>query len=216
MPDKSQRGVNTRRVFADLESVGKSGPQCQVCATPQRHLVELGLVHRVPVAVLARRFSLHRDAIYRHRKNHMSPQLCAALLVAQKPSDVDLEALERSESEGLLASLVAQRARLQMLSEMAFEEGELHAATGIERAITGSLELTSKLLGVLVQRTHTTHTSILISADYLALRQCIVSALKPFPEASVAVGRALAGLELSAAKDISERKTPLLLEAQPC
>jgi hypothetical protein len=148
----------------------------------------------------------------------MSPQLYAALLAAQKPSDIDLEALERSESEGLLASLVAQRARLQLLSEMCFAEGELHAATSVERAITGSLELTSKLLGVLVQRTHSTHTSILISADYLALRQAIVTALRSYPEAAAAVGRALAELELSAAKDISERKTPLLLEgsASPC
>jgi hypothetical protein len=182
---------------------------------PQRHLVELGLVHRVPAAVLARRFSLHRDGIYRHRKNHMSPQLHAALLAAQHPSDIDLEQLERSESEGLLASLVSQRARLQLLSEAAFEQGEVHAATSVERAITASLELTSKLLGVLVQRTHTTSTSVLISADYLVLRAAIVRALRPFPEASAAVGRALAELELSAAKDISERKTPLLLEATP-
>jgi hypothetical protein len=177
--------------------------------------VELGLVHRAPAAVLARRFSLHRDAIYRHRKNHMSPQLHAALLAAQHPSDIDLEQLERSESEGLLASLVSQRARLQLLSEAAFEQGEVHAATSVERAITASLELTSKLLGVLVQRTHTTSTSVLISADYLVLRAAIVRALRPFPEASAAVGRALAELELSAAKDISERKTPLLLEATP-
>ena len=146
----------------------------------------------------------------------MSPQLVAALLVAQHPSDIDLEALERSESEGLLASLIAQRGRLHLLSEMAFEEGEVHAAVGVERAITSSLELTSKLLGMLVQRTHSTSTSILISADYLALRSAIVTALKPYPNACVAVGRALAELELSAAKDITERKTPLLLEAQPC
>ena len=145
----------------------------------------------------------------------MSPQLVAALLVAQHPSDIDLEALERSESEGLLASLLAQRARLQLLSEMCFAEGELHAATSVERAITASLELTSKLLGMLVQRTHSTHTSILISADYLALRQAIVTALRPYPDASQAVGRALADLEQAAAKDISESGKPLLLEAQP-
>ena len=195
--------------------MGERGPQCQVCASPQRHLVELGLLHRISLNVLAKRFSLHRDAIYRHRHAHMSPQLIAAILAAQKPSDIDLEALERSELEGLLASLIAQRARLQMLSEMAFEEGEIHAATGIERVITSSLELTSKLLGMLITRTHTTSTSVLISADYLQLRQAIVTALKPYPEAARAVGAALAVLETDAAKDIAERKTPLLLEATP-
>lgn len=145
----------------------------------------------------------------------MSPQLYAALLAAQKPSDVDLEQLERQESEGLLASLVAQRARLQMLSEMAFEAGELHAATTIERAITASLELTSKLLGMIVQRTDIRSTSILISADYLQLRQAIITALKPYPEASTAVAVALGRLEVAVAEDIAKSKKPPLLEATP-
>ncbi len=72
--------------------------------------------------------------------NHFSQQPNMSHISQCKP----LEALERSESEGLLASLVSQRARLQMLSEMAFEQGELNAATSVERAITNSLELTSK------------------------------------------------------------------------
>ena len=59
-------------------------------------------------------------------------------------------------------------------------------------------------------------TSILISADYLKLRHTIINALKQFPDASAAVGRALGALEIEApAKDITERKTPLLLEALP-
>jgi hypothetical protein len=139
------------------------------------------LVHRIPVRVLSRRFELSKDSIFRHRRLHMSPQLVAAMLAALRPSDVDLEELQRSESEGLLANLVAQRARLQMLSEMAFERGELSAATSVERAITNSLELTSKLLGMIVSRTET--RSILVTSDYLELRNCIVHALKPFPEA---------------------------------
>ena len=146
----------------------------------------------------------------------MSAQLVAAIAAAAHPSDIDLEELQRSESEGLLGNLVAQRARLQVLSEMAFEEHELHAATSIERAVTHSLELTSKLLGMLVTRTHTTSTSVLVSADYLKLRQTIISALRPFPEAARAVGVALAELELDAARDIAASKQPLLLEAAPC
>jgi aryl-alcohol dehydrogenase-like predicted oxidoreductase len=64
---------------------------------------------------------------------------------------------------------------------MCFEAGELGAATSVERAITNSLELTSKLLGMIVGRTST--TNILISADYLRLRGAIVKALKPYPDA---------------------------------
>ena len=99
---------------------------------------------------------------------------------------------------------------------MAFEAGEISAATTVERAITQSLELTTKLLGMLITRTHTTSTSILVTADYLALRQAIISALKPYPDAARAVGAALAALELEAAKDITESGKPLLFEASPC
>ena len=89
----------------------------------------------------------------------MPPQLVAAIAMAAHPSEVDLEQLQRSESEGLLGALVGQRARLQLLSEMAFEAGEISAATTVERAITSSLELTSRLLGMIIQRHDVRSTS---------------------------------------------------------
>jgi hypothetical protein len=193
-----------------------SGPPCKVCIHPQRHLIELGLIHKVPVRVLARKFELTKDAVFRHRRLHLTPQMIAAIATAAHPTEVDLDQLQRTESEGLLGSLVGQRARLQLLSEMALEAGEITSATSVERAITSSLELTSKLLGMIIHRHDVRSTSILISADYLELRARIVQALKPYPEAAKAVGRALAEIELAAAKDITERKEPLLLETAPC
>ena len=138
------------------------------------------------------------------------------MLTALRPSEIDLEALQRSESEGLLASLQTQRARLLLLGQMAFEAGEVHAACNVERATTANLELVSKLLGQLVTHHQVTHTSILISSDYLTLRAAIVRALRPYPEAARAVGSALAELETQAAKDITDSKRPLLLEAEAC
>jgi hypothetical protein len=67
---------------------------------------------------------------------------------------------------------------------------------------------------MIVQRHET--CSVLISADYLKLRQSIIYPLRPFPEAAHAVGRALAELELEAAEDIKSSGKPLLLEASPC
>ena len=121
-------------------------------------------MHRVPVGSWPSASRSVRNSVFNHRRNHMSPQMVAAILAAQRPSGIDLEALQRSESENLLGGLVAQRGRLQMLSEMAFEAGELNAATNVERAITNSLELTSKLLGMIINQHQVTHTSILISA----------------------------------------------------
>jgi hypothetical protein len=196
--------------------MGARGPNCKICVHKDRHLIELALVHKLPLRVVARRFGVGLSSVYGHRANHMPPQLRAALLTASRPSSVDLEALERSESEGLLANLVGQRARLQLLSEMAFAEGEVQAATSVERAITTSLELTSKLLGMIIQRHDVRSTSILVSPDYLRLRQSLITALKPHPEAARAVSAALAELETEAAADIQTRKAPLMLEGSPC
>jgi hypothetical protein len=177
-------------------------------------------VYRVPSRVLALRFDVSADALKRHKKNHLSPQVAAAILAAQKPTEIDLEALQASESEGLLAQLVAQRARLQTYAEQALELGDTKAAVAVERSVIANLELVAKLLGQLVQRHEVRSTSILISADYLALRQAIVKALQPFPDAARAVGAALHALESQAAQDITadaaKGKRSLLLEAAAC
>jgi hypothetical protein len=100
---------------------------------------------------LAARFACSAYALHRHRHKHLTPLMAAAILAAQKPSEVDLEALQRSESEGILAQLVTQRARLQQHSDLALELGNASGAVAAERAITNNLELVAKLLGQLVQ-----------------------------------------------------------------
>ena len=50
-------------------------------------------------------------------------------------------------------------------------------------------------------------TSLPISADYLTLRQAIVEAVRPYPDAARAVAAALAAFELSAAEEIKEAAT---------
>lgn len=187
--------------------------RCSICTHERRHQLEIGLVHRVPLRVLAQRFQCSPDALHRHRHRHLSPAMAAAILAARSPSEIDLEQLQRNEAEGLLAQLVTQRARLQVQSDLATELGNASGAIAAERAITSNLELVAKLLGTIVQRHEVTRTSILISADYLQLRQSIVTALRPYPEAARAVGAALHGIETSAAKAITERKQLLVLEA---
>ena len=127
--------------------MGKRGPGCSVCDHDRRHQIELGLVHRLSNRVMARRFGVSESALRRHRRNHLNPTVAAAILAAEKPTAIDLEALQASESEGLLAQLVTQRARLQTHSELASELGDVKAAVACERAITSNLELVGKLLG---------------------------------------------------------------------
>jgi hypothetical protein len=196
--------------------VSKRGPPCTICSHDKRHQIEIGLVHRLSARVLAHRFGVSESALYRHKQSHLSPQIAAAILAAEKPSDIDLEALQASESEGLLAQLVTQRARLQTHSELATELGDVRSAVACERAITSNLELVGKLLGQLVQHHEVRSTSVLISTDYIQLRSVLVNALQPFPEAARAVAVALHQLEAKAASDITANvtKRPILIEAK--
>src|SRR6266404_496769 len=184
-----------------LRELAKSGPgNCTVCSSKHRASIDLGLTHGLSYRALALRFECSADAIGRHAKAHLSPVQRAALLTASQPTAVDLDKLHEDESAGLLAQLVAQRGRLQVYAEAAAELGDVKAATAAESVILSNLSTVGKLLGTLVTRHAVSHTSILVSPDYLRLRSTLVDALRNFPAAALAVGRALHALEADAAK----------------
>ena len=183
--------------------------------SPHRAQIELGLIFGTPLRVLSKRYGRSVSSLQAHRLNHLTPQLKAAVLMARKPEEVDLELLARTEGESVISNLVMQRARLARLAELATEQGMVHQAVACERGVTDNLRLMSQLLGQLVQHHQITKTSVLISTDYIALRQTILRALKRFPEAACVVGEELAKLEGQAAQEVVKSST-LLLEAQPC
>jgi hypothetical protein len=174
-------------------------------------------VHGVSAPVLAARFECSKFSIIRHAKAHLSPAQRAALLSATKPSAIDLDKLRVTESEGLLHALVGQRARLHSLAETAASFGDTKGAVAAENAIQGNLSLVARLLGQLATHHNVTHTSFLISPDYLRLRQALIAAVRPFPEAARAIAAALFGLESDAAKDITNaaKPEPALIEHTP-
>jgi len=202
--------------------LGRRGTRCTVCDHDHRHQIEIGLTHGVAARVLGDRFGLSKDAILRHARNHLTPAQRAAILSAQQPAAIDLEALRTAESEGLIASLVAQRARLLVKADFAAEHGDVKGSVAAENAITANLTLVAKLLGQLVQVHDVRHTNLLVSPDYLKLRSTLIAALRPFPDAARAVGEALHRLESDAALDITAaagkgrgRPEPVLIEHEP-
>jgi hypothetical protein len=92
--------------------LGKPGPKCTVCTSPHRAQIDIGLVNGLSCKSLAERFCLGTDAVERHSNNHLLPQQRAAILSAQNPTGIDLDALKVSEAEGLLSHVLTQRSRL--------------------------------------------------------------------------------------------------------
>jgi hypothetical protein len=154
---------------------------------------------------LAERFGYSPDSVERHSKAHLLPQMRAAILAGQHPSEVDLDALRTSESEGLLANVLAQRARLHSIGELALELQDVRAAVSVEAAVTANLSLTAKLLGQLTTVIDHRHTRLLLSPDYLRLRSVLVDVLRAHPVAAREVAAALHTLESEAASDIQAR-----------
>lgn len=175
--------------------MGIKGNRCTVCDHADRASIELGLANKVPIRVLGKRYGLHQDAVYRHGKNHMPPELHAQLMTRGRLTAADLENLRVTESEGVLQHLVAVRARLYGLMDCAEQMDDYKGAAVISGHILRNLEVTAKLLGDLHTGSVTVTNNLLVMPEFHALRTTIMQALRHHPEARTDVVRALQHFE---------------------
>jgi hypothetical protein len=157
--------------------------------------IELGLARRAGLKTLGTKYGLSKAALSRHQRTHMAPQVKAALKATGRATEIDLDALRKSESEGLLGTAVALRARMYRQLDQAEELGDLRAAASLDGRILDSLSFTAKLLGELSTHNQTTINQLVVSPQYLELRAALVQALAPFPAARKAVSQILRRLE---------------------
>jgi hypothetical protein len=188
-------------------SMAKPGPQCSVCKHRELPAIDLALARGVSTGALAHRYGLGNDSVYRHRRNHLPPQLRAKLL-AGPDLDIDIDKLRETESQSLLANLVALRRRLFHSFDVAEENGDSHMVSRIAAQLHRNMELVGKLLGDLAAG-HTNVTNVLIQPQYVELRVGLVSALRPFPEAARAVASVLRQIEGKAAAEMAADKRQL-------
>lgn len=169
----------------------KKGRECGVCAHPDRASIELGLANRIALRILSKRYGLSIDSIHRHRHKHMSLQLTAQLMTRGRLTEIDMEHLHITESEGMLHHLVATRGRLYRAIDATEKGGNYMESARITGILLKNLELTAKLLGDLHAGSTSVTQNILVMPEYHGLRTAIMQALKPFPEARAAVAHAL-------------------------
>jgi hypothetical protein len=198
---------------------GKCGPGgCAVCRHPKRHAIDLRLTYGDSARSVAEMFEVHYDAVLRHKNSHLSAAMQAAILTASKPSPADVEALTKSESEGLLAALVTMRARLAQHARACADVGDHKGAIRAEQVTLANLETVARLVGQLISRSEVVSKSYLITPDYLRVRQILIEELRPHPEIASRVARRIAALENEAAAEIiaqQQPKPPFLIEASP-
>ncbi len=180
---------------------GSGEIQCTVCRHRERAPIDLAISRKVSIPAIAKRYKLNKFAIYRHAKNHLPAQLRAKMLAGPSIEGVDLDKLKDTESQSLLANLVALRHRLFATLETAEEAGDGNMLSRVAGQIHHNLELTGKLLGDLGVGSVTVNNILLVPA-YVELRVELVRALGSYPEARAAVAQVLHRLEGDAAKVI--------------
>jgi hypothetical protein len=178
----------------------KKGVKCSVCGHRELQAINLALARGVSVTALVRRYKLGPDSIYRHRNKHL-PATVRAKLLCGPDVEIDLDKLKESESQSLLANLVALRHRLFAALDTAEEYNDAGMLTRVSSQLHANLELTGKLLGDLGVGS-TTNVNVLVLPAYVELRVALVQALASFPEARQAVAAVLHGLESKAADAI--------------
>jgi len=172
------------------------GAQCSVCQHPRRPEIDHSLANRVSEHRVAKRFGVSRDAIHRHKKRHLPPQLEAALLSRNgAPSPIDLEQLRKDESEGVLQTLIWQKAHVLQQIDTAIMNHDPVAVSRFHDVLLKNTQTIAKIVGELA--THSKHitNNFLIAPEYLELRHAVIQALAPFPDARRAVALKLQALE---------------------
>ena len=168
--------------------------RCTVCLHPERMEVDKSLVTDQTYRSIAARFGLSKSALVRHKKAHLPARLAEALhpTVVEDQELVDYRKKLDTEDTRQAIDTVAQlkainAACLEILKEARSDKKHVLSLRAVDR-IARQIELQAKLLGE-IQNGATVNIAVL--PEWHGIRNAVLEALRPFPEARLAVGRAL-------------------------
>lgn len=175
--------------------------RCTICDHPQRQAIEKALISGQPYRALARAWKVTPSALVRHYQRHLS----ALLTQAQQDTEATAEAGSTMDSDvvrhqqaieqnnalhaiDVIHQLKAINAAcLEVLGQARKDSQPTILLRAVDR-IYRQIELQARLLGE-IQDEQQVNVSIL--PEWAGIRQRILAALEPFPEARLAVAEAL-------------------------
>jgi hypothetical protein len=153
---------------------------CSVCLLPTLAAVNRALVAGVePIAILARKHDVSRQALLRHKEAHLPK----ALVEAQ--SDVAAE-----HGSVLMNDIAVLRDHVTELLAMAKEKQDVRGAITAIREATRLVELIGRMEGALTPAP-AIQVNLHQSTEYQVVIGHVIEALMPYPEARNAVVAAL-------------------------
>ena len=175
--------------------------RCQLCRHDERWRIELLRAGGASLDFLAEKFGVHRDAIFRHWRDHVSDEMKAGYLAG--PVQLEELAAKAADAGGsVLDHLNAVRTILMGHLANMTEAGDGRGAAYVAGRLTSTLEVIARIsgeLGALATNTtyNITNNQLVLTQhpSFLKLQASLLRALAPFPEARAAVVAALRELD---------------------
>ena len=157
--------------------------KCTVCAHAGVGKINKQIVDGVPFDTLAKANGLTVSALQRHNKGHFPAQLAKAK-----------KAKEAAAADSLMDRVAALNSKAEDVYSKALKADNLIAAIGAIRELRGITELYAKITGELQAQAV---TNIVIMPEWMSLRNVILVALEPYPDARRAVVEAVGRVEIA-------------------
>jgi transposase-like protein len=154
---------------------------CTICSHPERSAIEAAILGGESMRRVAPVYGISDTALRRHRKDHLPIMLVQAH-----------QAAEIARADDLLDRVRVLEQKAEMLLASAEQAGDVRTALLAIREARGCLELLAKLLGELDERPQ---VNLLVNPEWLRVRDLLLDALAPYPEARAAVAGRLGMLE---------------------
>ncbi len=157
---------------------------CTICSSEKRAEIEAAIVAGTSYRNIAERYGTSPPAITRHAAEHIAQEVKQSQAAKEEMQGLDV--VKQLKTINAVTLAILQEARAEKRNGMAL--------FAIDR-VCKQLELQAKLLGAI----DTPQVNIYVTPEWHTLRQTIIAALVPFPDARVAVAGALTQMEVGRA-----------------
>lgn len=155
--------------------------RCTTCTQVDRFEIDQHLIAGTRThQQLANQYGMSKAAIARHKREHLKDSALAKAISTGTSLTTTRDEITRKAMEYLY--------RLEAIADRAEQSANLKAETDAIKAGTSQLRLVAELLGELQNQVV---VSVVKNPEWIELRQIIFEALRPYPEARVAVAEAL-------------------------
>lgn len=177
--------------------MGLRGRPCGLCKHKHRTEIELAIARGVPYRQIEAKYGLSSVQIRTHKQKHMTVDgpIKAAMEMRRKLTNVDIEILKKEETETFFQRLHALRAPMEQLYLQACVDHKYMDATRLSKECREWNDMIGKYLGEIQSGSTTIHNTMILSPEFMQLRNMLMDVLRRFPKAHAAVLTGLHKLE---------------------